>query len=158
MSTSHGIAAQRPSREKKTYPPLQGWPLRVMNPWHKFGFIVAMLALNFALAALLRPGLPVVAAELILQVESTALLVALARSFRGADEPVAPPRPWWRLTARPLAGWWLGGLHLLAVVDVAFESPHSVAEWMSVPAFVFLGLAFVNSSIRLTARKRRPQL
>ena len=46
----------------------------------------------------------------------TAAIVFMARTFRGDDEPVAPPRPWWRATAKPTSGFVVSALLISAVI------------------------------------------
>ncbi|MFE4949221.1 hypothetical protein ACFQ9V_03865 [Leifsonia sp. NPDC056665] len=158
MPNGDGLVEPQPypaQRAKKAYPPLQWWPLRVMNPWHKFGvFVVYVVASNVVTrsAELLIPKTAVDNAWAVL---GTALIVAIARSFRGWDEPVVAPRAWWRLTARPRAGWWLAAMYLLAAfvpVDRGWH-PELLVEGVT---SLLLGLAFLNSSIRLTILRRRP--
>jgi hypothetical protein len=150
-------SAAKAFREKKVYPPLQWRPLRVMNPWQKFAFLIAYPMAGRLLSWVLALALPHVAQSIVIEIIMDCALVAMARSFRGSGEPVEPPRAWWRLTARPLAGWWLGGMWILAAFSVF--SPQSTE--LSIPAAIgslILGVAFLNSSIRLTALRRRPQV
>ena len=73
----------------------------------------ATIALFFlALRTLLLDGRswPYAAIGLLINLTYTLLGV---RTFRGHLEPAAPPRPWWRWTGRPKAGYWLGSLNLL---------------------------------------------
>lgn len=142
-------------RRKKVYPPIQWRPLRVMNPWHKFGLLVGLVVAGAVLSRLLQVLLPVSAAEIILEPFHIVALVALVRSFRGVGEPVAPPRAWWRLTARPLAGWWLAGFYLFGVVGFLRPEKHTAADWMFAIEGVLWAGAFLNSSIRLTILRRR---
>lgn len=152
-------AAREPEREKKEYPPLQWWPLRVMNPWHKFGFLVAQFLLLRGLSFVVGPVLPLAVASVLMECVLVVVIVALARSFRGAGEPVAPPRAWWRLTARPLAGWWLGALYVLSSLAPLIPHQRPLLPWELVQQaiLVLLGAAFLNSSIRLTLLRRYPQ-
>ncbi|MEN2741447.1 hypothetical protein ABCS02_26995 [Microbacterium sp. X-17] len=147
-------------REKKVYPPLQWWPLRVMNPWHKFGFLVVLEVAVRAAAQLTLLGIPQTAITVVSDILWPVAVIALARSFRGEGEPVQPPRPWWRLTARPMIGWFIGGFYALGEL-LAFVLPvrvdHYLVTAVSVVCGLFLGVAFLNSSIRLTILRRRPQ-
>lgn len=133
---------------------MRWWPLRVMNPWHKFVVLVLMTMVNYALGALTRSALPGLMGAVVLQVLSTVLLVAVARSFRGPVEPVGPPRPWWRLTARPLAAWWLGAFYLLGGL---VELPRHPEDWPLEVSSLLVGAAFLNCGVRLTFERRRPQ-
>jgi len=145
--------------EKRQYPPLQWWPLRVTNPWHKLGFLLGQVVLVRAFAAVLGLVLPTAALTIVIEAVFLVTIVALARSFRGRDEPVAPPRPWWRLTARPRAGWWLGLLFVLSGVVSLFPRDHVLPWWEVVQAVVsgLFGLALLNCAARLTFGRSYPQ-
>lgn len=141
-------------RRKKAYPPIQWRPLRVMNPWHKFAILVAW----WVVAGVVRWGMETVVPPPLVTnvwiVVETFAIIAFARSCRGWGEPVAPARPWWRLTARPLLGWWFAALYL---VSAASPISHGWDPGL-LPLGItnlFLGLAFLNSSIRLTIVRRR---
>ncbi|MDR6972301.1 hypothetical protein [Leifsonia shinshuensis] len=154
-----GLVAPEPldeARTKRVYPPLQWWPLRVMNPWHKFGFLIAYVLGAQLVGRALDLVLPAPASAVVFQIVWTVVLIAMARSFRGFGEPVAAPRAWWRLTARPLAGWLLGALNVIASINALF-APLSIVRSTEDLSSLLLGLAFLNSSIRLHAQRRRPQ-
>lgn len=83
------------------------------------------------------------------------------RWFRGREEPVAPPRVWWRMTAEPPAGYVLGVLFLLnaatQVFTFASNDPATIAAvgalWPTLTVLVchgLIGLAYLHSSIRLS--------
>ena len=141
-------------RVKKMYPPLQWWPLRVMNPWHKLGAVVAFVVAGNAVTRVAELVIPKTVVNNAWEVVSMVAIVAIARSFRGWDEVIAPPRAWWRLTARPRAGWWLGGLLLFAALTPISHGwhPELLVDGLT---SLLLGLAFLNSSIRLTVQRRR---
>jgi hypothetical protein len=111
------------------------------------GFVA--IALTFA-GAFLLPRL----AEVVVGAAIEALFYLIAvRSFRGRNEPVHPPRAWWRMTALPRAGFVLGGLLAL---DTAFHvlaatSDHSSALNTVLTVIVEGGLSvlYISSSIRL---------
>lgn len=160
MARADGLIEPEPLRDvpaKKVYPPLQWWPLRVMNPWQKFGVLVAYVLGARILGWIVALMLPLPAQVIVYEILWDAALIAMARSFRGYGEPVAPRRAWWRLTARPRAGWWLALLWLVAFAS-QFTSPFSVTMTVQNVGSLILGLAFLNSSIRLTAQRRHPQI
>ncbi|HEX4058703.1 MAG TPA: hypothetical protein VHX87_10370 [Galbitalea sp.] len=99
------------------------------------------------------------------------LMILLAgRVFRGATEPGNEPRPWWRMTGAPTAGFLLGVIFGLAAIGllvyaIAVETDPVVHHFRSqepyvvVTCLVFaaLGVLYLTSSARLldAARKAR---
>ncbi|WP_426520009.1 hypothetical protein ACPPVQ_07030 [Diaminobutyricibacter sp. McL0618] len=78
------------------------------------------------------------------------------RTFRGPGEDVAAPRAWWRATARPFAGFIIGGIaSVLALISLlgALAAP---PEQSGTAAVVCVGWAllaayYLSSSFRLRA-------
>jgi len=154
MPSPDGLTTPSPIEEKKIYPPTQWWPLRVIDPWHKFGFLVLFWVAGFVLGWLLSLAAPGQAGLDVFFVLNGMAVIALARSFRGYGEAVRPPRPWWRLTARPLGGWWLAAYYLIPSIAAVTAGRHSDLQ-LSYLSSIVLGVAFANSSIRLMINRRR---
>ena len=146
--------------EKKVYPPVQWWPLRVANPSVKVAFVVVLLVAWRAATWFAPLAIPAIAVEVASDVLWPVAVIALARSFRGEGEPFQPPRPWWRLTVQSRIGWFIGGYYaLLEIIGliVPVRVDRYVAVAVSVVCGLFLAAAFLNSSIRLTIARRRSQ-
>jgi hypothetical protein len=91
------------------------------------------------------------------------------RIFRGYLEPLAPPRPWWRWTGRPKAGFWLGALSLFAAVGSiqglwprAGQPANFAVSLLSLIGQGILAAGYFNSSFRLRRHselwsQRRPK-
>ncbi|MDH6182422.1 hypothetical protein M2152_002604 [Microbacteriaceae bacterium SG_E_30_P1] len=78
------------------------------------------------------------------------------RIFRGADERVEPPRPWWRMTAGHRAGFWLAayfGGNLIFTAAAAVADPMYVAGWVSALVLLALTALYLVSSARLLWQK-----
>jgi hypothetical protein len=78
------------------------------------------------------------------------------RTFRGYHERVAEPRPWWRWTGRPKAGFWLAGLHVFALLGAIQQfwprdgrAPDLPLAILNSALFVVLASGYLNSSFRL---------
>lgn len=89
-------------------------PLRIVGGW-RAGFFVGFIALLVAYSYFLDnplsgPIIDPVLAELGSFLIVVCFWVCAARLFRGPDEPVAPPRPWWQMTYGFHASWLLGAL------------------------------------------------
>lgn len=94
-----------------------------------------------------------------------ALTLIGARLFRGRDEDVAPPRPWWRMTGRWLAGFliavpWL--VITIGSIGVGLGAAGKLANADTASAGAALGLAagilfllYLDSSIRLLLLRRQ---
>jgi hypothetical protein len=73
------------------------------------------------------------------------------RTFRGESEDVAPPRPWWRMTERPAAGYVLGALFAAQALSAASAPVLDATPRIAVVvASALIAAAFLNSSARLT--------
>ena len=69
------------------------------------GVYALLLVLNiFVFMRLVNPTIDV----LIVAILNIAYVVVGVRTFRGATENREDPRAWWRATARPAAGFWIG--------------------------------------------------
>jgi len=90
-----------------------------------------------------------------------------ARVFRSTAEPGDEPRPWWRMTGRPTAGFILGGLTALAALAlilnaIGVETVSSLRSFRSQEAYVVvsallcaaLAVLYLTSSIRLHGIER----
>jgi hypothetical protein len=71
---------------------------------------VGGLMLNVLLGAL---GIPVLSHNLIALAFTAGMMTVGVRTFRGAGEPVDPPRAWWRATGRPASSLGIGLLLVL---------------------------------------------
>lgn len=80
------------------------------------------------------------------------LVLVLCRLFRGENETDAP-RTWWRMTARPPAGYVLAcwfGVNSIGSVTPAIVSDQA-AGWVGALVSLILAGLYLNSAIRLTA-------
>ncbi|WP_440710858.1 hypothetical protein [Herbiconiux sp. YIM B11900] len=107
-------------------------------------------------------GLPTPLLSVIASVLFLAYVLLGVRVFRGRDEPIVPARAWWRMTAKPTAGFVLGAYFalslvyevVLAIVDPAGRFPGRpdadvftfILNLIGTAPLVYL---YLNSSIRL---------
>ena len=85
-----------------------------------------------------------------------AFLVFAVRVFRGADENIAAPRPWWKMTARPTAGFVLGALSAASVATymvriLSRRTTGNLDFWDALSnsiLFAGIAVAYTYSSIR----------
>ncbi|MBF4571557.1 hypothetical protein ITJ64_03420 [Herbiconiux sp. VKM Ac-1786] len=142
--------------------------LRILNPYGKFLYVlvgwIAVLLINLLVVALVGP---VVGPVLYVVVLFGWILVG-ARIFRVPEEPIEPPRPWWRLTGRPTAGFVLAALFALQAITnqltlvlsdrgragAGAGDDGGVASITVVTvACAIAAVAYLSSSLRLSARK-----
>ena len=114
------------------------------------GVIVVSVVENYVFAFL--PGL---VAHILDALAQAAFVLSATRSFRVAGEPLAPPRPWWRATGRPLSGYVLTGVFALGAFITAATEPRGVPEnlpgwWLKVVLTAAMGVYYLHSSIRLS--------
>ena len=83
-----------------------------------------------------------------------AFALVFARLFRGENESDGP-RPWWRMTAYPPAGYVLAGWFLLQTVGAISAAGTGPAGLVSAVVSLGLAIAYLVSAIRLTAQASR---
>lgn len=126
---------------------------RITSPQAKATFVVlgcvaAVVAAVFgALALSVTGGLVLYCAVL------GAVIVFGARAFRGDGEDPVAPRPLWRMTAKPAAGFVLAGFFALQAVSTGVSAANADAYApLYVVAIAFslaVAAAYLNSSLRL---------
>jgi hypothetical protein len=115
------------------------------------GVFVLILLLNiFIFARLVNPTFDV----MIVAILNLAYVIVGVRIFRGVDENRTDPRPWWRATAKPAAGFWIGGALAFAafvsgVGAFASKPENAIVPAISCLSYAALALFYLNSSIRL---------
>jgi hypothetical protein len=129
--------------------------LRIHKARWRFAYvavgIVLLITLNgYVLLRILPPQVDAVVFNLLI----LAFVFVAVRSFRGRDEPVEPPRAWWRMTARPTAGLLIAAFLAASVVNYLFSTTAKTpgddfTNDLSTAVNALLVLAYVQSSIRL---------
>ena len=122
---------------------------RITTAQAKVGYVVAATLIGFLLSLLLFAlGLPDAVVPLIAAIGFVLMIGIGVRVFRGDDEPVEPPRAWWRMTARPFAGFLLAAYF---VADGLLARP-TVSSGFDVAGTVLMlivAAAYVGSSVTL---------
>jgi len=132
-------------------------PLRLTQKRWKAVYIVGGYLVIVLITALLPQGGGLAIFTVILDV---AWIYGGTRIFRGAGELVQVPRPWWRMTARPRAGFVLG-IFIFApgvafYVAFAAAEPFVAAWWLLALENAAWAALYVSSSVRL-ARGAAPE-
>jgi hypothetical protein len=136
--------------------------VRIVSITGKIIYIVGgyglLLVLNlFVFLQLLTPALDV----LMVAILNVAYVVIGVRTFRGIEENRVDPRAWWRATARPTAGWWLGaGLAVLAAISLlgalASKPGNAFVPAMACVVYAALAAFYLHSSYRLRMLDQAP--
>jgi hypothetical protein len=133
---------------------------RITDATTKTGIVIVGWIAVFMLgltSALLMGGVGGTIASVVL---ALAVVLFCARTFRAPGEPIAPPRPWWKLTGGRTSGLVVGGLCVLQVVGQLASARVSDGAGGTLPAallYAVLAVAFVHSALRQPpARKTAP--
>jgi hypothetical protein len=141
--------------------------IRIVRWELKLVYVVGAIVAGFAIAWLLRALGAMEASVIVITFcfDLAAILLG-ARVFRGRGEAIEPPRPWWRMTARPTLSRRLGILFLvltvLTVMDIVLAaigvSPTrpALADGVAVAVaivgvleFGVIAALYLNSAVRL---------
>lgn len=128
--------------------------VRITDPISKAAYLVVAIAVVFIVAATAAIGLGASPAALLASALVAILVCVGARTFRGPGEPVAPPRAWWRMTARPLAGFAGAAAFLASAVGAATGSGSGSVAAVVIVFDVVVAAAYLNSSLRLVRELR----
>jgi hypothetical protein len=133
--------------------------LRIVRTRYKLLYFVVWLAVTYVFSRYIYPHWSEIPRLVSAQVLSTGFTVLAIRSFRGRSEPVAPPRPWWRMTGGVVSGFLLGGLWLVSIpllilVQLGVWPTPTVAEppvefGVNTAINAVLAALFIHSAIRL---------
>ncbi|MGJ4845999.1 hypothetical protein [Leifsonia sp. Le1] len=126
---------------------------RITSPQAKATFVVlgwtasGVAALFGALALSVTGGVILYCATL------GAVIVFGARVFRGEEEDAVAPRPLWRMTAKPTAGFLLAGFFAFqavsAGVNAATADAYAPLYVVAIAFSLAVAGAYLNSSLRL---------
>lgn len=136
--------------------------MRIVTITGKIIYIIGgyglLLVLNvFVFQRLVNPTIDV----LIVAILNVAYVAIGVRTFRGIEENREDPRVWWRATARPAAGFWIGGgLAVAAGIALlgALASKPADAFVPTVACVVYAALSafYLHSSYRLRTLDTAP--
>ncbi|MDR6904857.1 hypothetical protein J2X63_000543 [Agromyces sp. 3263] len=139
--------------------------LRIVRWELKTLYIVVAWIVGFVVADLLRSiGTSAVVVEVANALTTFVPFALAVRIFRGSDEPVEPPRAWWRMTAWPALSRRLGilfavltvfgvlGLVLAAAGVDAYQAMGDGGATIFVSSalqFAVLAFLYLNSAVRM---------
>lgn len=127
----------------------RGGAPRITTAQAKVGYVVGATVVEVLLALLLFAlGMPDGAVPFLSALGLIAMVVVGVRLFRGDDEPVEPPRAWWRMTARPFAGF-LMAAYFVADGLFARGSVTGTFDVVSAVVMLLVAAAYVGSSVTL---------
>lgn len=145
-------------------------PWRITKWQYKLVYVAAAFVIPFfVLGALGALGLSGGSLDVLNFATTLGTIFLGARVFRGANELVLPPRPWWQMTSRPKLSRRLGILFVaLSALFVTYliglslggypgrtRSAESIFSVISgVAQFAILAFFYLNSAVRLTRAPR----
>lgn len=140
--------------------------IRITQWYLKLLYVVGAWLVGFPTQSLLTAlNAPAQVGSLLSPAITMASVLVGARLFRGRGEPVAPRRPWWKMTAGPLLSRVLGIVFVLFLASTLFlvitatigvdESVQSLGRMtildaaLSVVLSAVLAFLYLNSAVRL---------
>lgn len=129
--------------------------MRITTVTGKITYVVGafglILAVNFFF---ISPNVNPTVDVLIVAVLNVGYVLVGTRAFRGARENRDDPRPWWRATAGPAAGIWIGGaLAVLAFISgvgaLSSKPENSFVPTVACIGYAALAAFYLHSSYRL---------
>jgi membrane protease YdiL (CAAX protease family) len=122
---------------------------RITTAQGKVGFVVGAVVVEvLVLLLLLALGVPDGLAPFLGALCFLAVVVVGVRTFRGPDEPVEPPRPWWRMTAGPVVGFLLAA-YFVGDAVLARTSVDGTADVGGLVVSLLVAAAYAGSSVTL---------
>jgi len=127
--------------------------IRITSPSAKIGLVVACGALFPAIGFLAVSVSGYTVGSLVMTALVVLLVSFCSRTFRGPREDVRSPRPAWRMTEKPLAGYVAAAYLVFVGVGLITQRPEPVAPaiaWSCCGILFVAAVVFVNSSLKLT--------
>lgn len=129
-------------------------PLRLTQKRWKAAYIALLTLLIFDVSFSTVPSSEVFG-TIIVNLLILAGVFLGTRIFRGKNELLLAPRPWWRMTARPKAGFLLGAYWALGLIPLLAPGSSPVAWLINAAVNILLAVFYVRSSILLRRSERR---
>lgn len=82
------------------------------------------------------------------------IVIFAARTFRGTNEPIEPPRPWWKLTASAKSGYLVAALftaQAIYVLGLPLGEESGMVYIFTAAVHFAIAAAYVHSSLRLSS-------
>jgi hypothetical protein len=139
-------------------------PFRITTVLGKTAFVLGLVVYQAVVTYAILPRFRVPYDIVLLHGFAAVLLFIVIgiRVFRGRGEPVEPPRPWWKASARPTASLLLGGISsidlVLALVILLTSGSTSVGifpQVLHILSAVLTASLYLNSGIRLAVAARK---
>lgn len=133
---------------------IRAWPLKLAY------IVVVFYGVGYVLGRLV--GVPSVIGYVASDLIHLALFLFAARVFRGRDEDVAPPRPWWQVTARAKLSRRLGVVAgilavfetIVLIVQLVTDRHQFPVDLINVLNGSITAFLYLNCAVRLDRRER----
>jgi hypothetical protein len=136
--------------------------VRIVTITGKISYVIGVYALLlilnlFVFMRLVNPTIDV----LIVAILNIAYVSVGVRLFRGSTENREDPRSWWRATARPAAGFWIGsGLAVASAISLlgalASKPENSFVPAVSCVVYGAMAVFYLHSSYKLRMLDQAP--
>ncbi|GAB3130972.1 hypothetical protein GCM10027057_00870 [Marisediminicola antarctica] len=119
--------------------------------------IVVAVVVAFPIAAAVSRAVDTPTGFLTASVLVAAVVIFAARTFHGRQEPIAPPRPWWKMTARPPEGFLLAtlfGAQALSVTITRLDGVSLAPTMLPVSVQLLISANYRNASLCMKSKDR----
>lgn len=123
--------------------------------------IIVAVVIAFSIAAAVSRAVDTPTGFLTASVLVAAVMKFAARTFHGRQEPIAPPRPWWKMTARPPEGFLLAtlfGAQALSVTITRMDGVSLALTMLPVSVQLLISANYLNASLRMRSKDQAYRL
>lgn len=126
--------------------------VRITSTTAKVGIVILAVVVALPIATVTAIVTSTATGMLAAAVLLATIVIFAARVFRAKQEPVAPPRPWWKMTGTSRPGYAVAALFVVQatyVLGTPLEGESVAVRTFPTAVLLIVAAAYVHSSIRM---------